>query len=81
MTRHAKGSVHYNNIIMKYNEKQKELVSLRASEKSIAVEQDQRKNRAKLSIFWCIYIYAILIYYKKLAYIYYLLICIKNINK
>lgn len=81
MTRHAKGSVHYNNIIMKYNEKQKELVNLRASEKSIAVEQDQRKNRAKLSIFWCIYIYAILIYYKKLAYIYYLLICIKNINK
>lgn len=81
MTRHAKGSVHYNNIIMKYNEKQKELISLRASEKSIAVEQDQRKNRAKLSIFWCIYIYAILIYYKKLAYIYYLLICIKNINK
>ncbi|KAG6801930.1 zinc finger CCCH-type with G patch domain-containing protein [Apis mellifera caucasica] len=51
LTRHAKGSVHYNNIIMKYNEKQKELVSLRASEKSIAVEQDQRKNRAKLSIF------------------------------
>lgn len=51
MTRHAKGSVHYNNIIMKYNEKQKELISLRASEKSIAVEQDQRKNRAKLSIF------------------------------
>lgn len=42
---------------MKYNEKQKELVSLRASEKSIAAEQDQRKSRAKLSIFWCTYIY------------------------
>lgn len=51
MARHAKGSVHYNNIIMKYNAKQKELVGLRASEKSIAAEQDQRKNRAKLSIF------------------------------
>ncbi|KAK9310675.1 hypothetical protein QLX08_000011 [Tetragonisca angustula] len=51
LSRHAKGSVHYNNIIMKYNEKQKELISLRASEKSIAAEQDQRKSRAKLSIF------------------------------
>ncbi|XP_076232478.1 zinc finger CCCH-type with G patch domain-containing protein [Calliopsis andreniformis] len=51
LARHAKGSVHYNNIIMKYNEKQKELVSLRASEKNIAAEQNQRKNRAKLSIF------------------------------
>lgn len=51
LSRHTKGSVHYNNIVMKYNEKQKELVGLRASEKSIAAEQDQRKNRAKLSIF------------------------------
>lgn len=37
--------------MMKYNEKQKELVGLRSSQKSIAAEQDQRKNRAKLSIF------------------------------
>ncbi|XP_076756222.1 zinc finger CCCH-type with G patch domain-containing protein [Xylocopa sonorina] len=51
LARHAKGSVHYNNIILKYNEKQTELIGLRASEKSIAAEQDQRKNRAKLSIF------------------------------
>lgn len=49
--RHVKGSVHYNNILMKYNEMQKELTNMRASEKSIAAEQSQRKNRAKLSIF------------------------------
>ncbi|XP_031849475.1 zinc finger CCCH-type with G patch domain-containing protein [Nomia melanderi] len=49
--RHAKGSIQYNNIVMKYNEKQKELVDLRASEKNITAEQNQRKNRAKLSIF------------------------------
>ncbi|XP_076281491.1 zinc finger CCCH-type with G patch domain-containing protein isoform X1 [Lasioglossum baleicum] len=49
--RHAKGSIQYNNIAMKYNEKQKELVDLRASEKNIDTEQNQRKNRAKLSIF------------------------------
>ncbi|XP_076627354.1 zinc finger CCCH-type with G patch domain-containing protein [Colletes latitarsis] len=51
LTRHTKGSVLYNNIVTKYNEKQKELVDLRASEKNIAAEQNQRKNRAKLSIF------------------------------
>ncbi|XP_003699862.1 zinc finger CCCH-type with G patch domain-containing protein [Megachile rotundata] len=51
LTKHVKGSVHYNNIAMKYNEKQKELVGLRASQKSITAEQDQRKSRAKLSIF------------------------------
>ncbi|XP_053987563.1 zinc finger CCCH-type with G patch domain-containing protein-like [Hylaeus volcanicus] len=51
LTRHAKGSVHYNNIVMKYNEKQKEIVDLRASEKNIVAEQNQRKNKAKLSIF------------------------------
>ncbi|CAK9821789.1 Zinc finger CCCH-type with G patch domain-containing protein [Anthophora retusa] len=51
LARHAKGSVHYNNIVMKCNEKEQELISLRASERNIAAEQDQRKNRAKLSIF------------------------------
>lgn len=51
LARHTKGSVHYNNILMKYNEKQKELLDLRASEKNIVAEQNQRKNRAKLSIF------------------------------
>ncbi|XP_017755554.1 PREDICTED: zinc finger CCCH-type with G patch domain-containing protein [Eufriesea mexicana] len=51
LARHTKGSVHYNNIIMKYNDTQKELISLKASDRSIAAEQDQRKNRAKLSIF------------------------------
>nr|XP_033327619.1 zinc finger CCCH-type with G patch domain-containing protein isoform X1 [Megalopta genalis] len=49
--RHAKGSIQYNAIAMKYNEKQKELVDLRASEKNITAEQNQRKSRAKLSIF------------------------------
>ncbi|XP_071578322.1 zinc finger CCCH-type with G patch domain-containing protein isoform X1 [Temnothorax nylanderi] len=51
LAKHAKGSVLYNNIAMKYNEKQKDLTNLRASEKSIAAEQDQRKNKAKLSVF------------------------------
>ncbi|XP_015433672.1 PREDICTED: zinc finger CCCH-type with G patch domain-containing protein [Dufourea novaeangliae] len=51
LTRHAKGSIQYNNIVMRYNEKQKELVDLRASEKNIAGEQSRRKNTAKLSIF------------------------------
>lgn len=51
LARHAKGSILYNNIVLKYNEKQKELVSLRASEKSITAEQNQRKNKAKLSVF------------------------------
>jgi len=36
---------------MKYNEKQKELTNLKASEKNIVAEQNQRKNKAKLSIF------------------------------
>lgn len=51
LARHAKGSVLYNNIVMKYDEKQKELNNLRASEKSIVAEQNQRKNKAKLTIF------------------------------
>ncbi|XP_015602108.1 zinc finger CCCH-type with G patch domain-containing protein [Cephus cinctus] len=51
MGRHAKGSIHYNNIVMQYNDKQKELVDLRTDEKHIAAEQNQRKNKAKLSIF------------------------------
>ncbi|XP_011702720.1 PREDICTED: zinc finger CCCH-type with G patch domain-containing protein [Wasmannia auropunctata] len=51
LTKFAKGSVLYNNIATKYNEKQKELTNLRASEKSIIAEQKQRKNKAKLSVF------------------------------
>ncbi|KYQ46904.1 Zinc finger CCCH-type with G patch domain-containing protein [Trachymyrmex zeteki] len=51
LTKHAKGSVFYNSIAMKYNEKQKELTNLRVSEKSIVAEQNQRKNKVKLSIF------------------------------
>jgi len=51
LAKYAKDSVFYNNIVMKYNEKQKELVNLRASEKSITAEQNQRKNKAKLSVF------------------------------
>lgn len=51
LIRHTKGSILYNNILMRYNEKQKELTNLRASEKSIAAEQTQRKNKAKLTIF------------------------------
>jgi len=51
LTKHAKGSVFYNSIATKYNEKQKELTNLRASEKSIVAEQNQRKNKVKLSIF------------------------------
>ncbi|XP_011861995.1 PREDICTED: zinc finger CCCH-type with G patch domain-containing protein [Vollenhovia emeryi] len=51
LAKHAKGSVLYNNIVMRYNEKQKELTSLKASEKSIVAEQNQRKNKAKLSVF------------------------------
>ncbi|XP_020287630.1 zinc finger CCCH-type with G patch domain-containing protein [Pseudomyrmex gracilis] len=51
MARHAKGSALYNNIVMKYNETQKELTNLRASEKSIVAEQNQRKNKAKLTVF------------------------------
>lgn len=51
MSRHAKGSVLYNNIAMRYNEKQKELANLRVSERSIVAEQNQRKDKAKLTIF------------------------------
>lgn len=51
LARHAKGSILYNNIVMKYDGIQKELTNLRASEKSIAAEQNQRKNKAKLTIF------------------------------
>ncbi|XP_012542684.1 zinc finger CCCH-type with G patch domain-containing protein [Monomorium pharaonis] len=51
LTKHAKGSVLYNSIAIKYNEKQKELVNLKASEKSIVAEQNQRRNKAKLSVF------------------------------
>lgn len=51
LAKYAKGSILYNNIVIKYNEKQKELTNLRASEKNIVAEQNQRKNKAKLSIF------------------------------
>ncbi|XP_014473719.1 PREDICTED: zinc finger CCCH-type with G patch domain-containing protein [Dinoponera quadriceps] len=51
MARHTKGSALYNNIVMKYNEKQKELNNLRTSERNIIAEQNQRKDKAKLTIF------------------------------
>lgn len=51
MTRHTKGSIFYDSISMKYNEKQKELTNLRASERKIVAEQNQRKDKAKLTIF------------------------------
>ncbi|XP_032676038.1 zinc finger CCCH-type with G patch domain-containing protein [Odontomachus brunneus] len=51
MARHTKGSIFYDNIAMKYNEKQKELTNLRASERKIVAEQNQRKDKAKLTIF------------------------------
>lgn len=51
MARHTKGSTLYNNIVIKYNETQKELTNLRASEKNIVAEQNQRKNKAKLTVF------------------------------
>lgn len=51
LTRHAKGSAPHNNLVMQYNEKQKDLTNLKASEKNIVAEQNQRKNKAKLTIF------------------------------
>ncbi|KAH0951498.1 hypothetical protein HN011_002974 [Eciton burchellii] len=51
LTKYTKGSTLYNNIAMRYKEKQKELTDLRASEKSIVDEQNQRKNKAKLTVF------------------------------
>jgi uncharacterized protein YdcH (DUF465 family) len=47
----SKGSVHYNNIVSKYNETQKQITKLRASEKRISAEQSQRKFKAKLTEF------------------------------
>lgn len=49
--KHAKGSIPYNSIVIQYNEKQKELESLRKSEKNIATEQSHRKTKAKLTVF------------------------------
>lgn len=51
LMKHAKGSVLYNSIAIRYNEKQKELTNLRASEKNIVAEQNQRKTKAKFSVF------------------------------
>jgi len=51
LTKYAKGSALYNNIAMRYKEKQKELMNLKASEKSIIDEQNQRKDKAKLTVF------------------------------
>lgn len=47
----GEGSVQYNHIVSKYNEAQKQIVQLRASEKRIAAEQNQRKFKAKLTDF------------------------------
>lgn len=51
LTKYAKDSILYNNIVMKYNEKQKELTNLKASEKNIVAEQNRRKTKAKLYVF------------------------------
>ncbi|XP_012284436.1 zinc finger CCCH-type with G patch domain-containing protein isoform X2 [Orussus abietinus] len=49
--RHAKGSLHYNNIVLQYNEKQRQLTDLRTCERHITAEQNQRKNKTKLTVF------------------------------
>ena len=51
LTRYSQGSVQYNNIVAKYNETQKNITKLRASEKRIAAEQNQRKFKAKITEF------------------------------
>lgn len=51
LVRHPKGSVPYNNIAMQYNEKQNEIAGLRSTQRHIAAEQNQRKDKAKLSVF------------------------------
>lgn len=51
LTRHSKGSIHYNNLVSQYNEKQKEIGKLRVSEKQITAEQKERKVKSKSSIF------------------------------
>lgn len=51
LTRHEKYSPAYNNIVQRFNDKQKEIVKLKTSEKNIASEQRNRKNRDKLTIF------------------------------
>ncbi|RLU22015.1 hypothetical protein DMN91_006394 [Ooceraea biroi] len=51
LARHVEGSALYNSIAMKYRETQRELTDLRASEKSIVAEQNQRKSNAKLTVF------------------------------
>ncbi|XP_046417487.1 zinc finger CCCH-type with G patch domain-containing protein [Neodiprion fabricii] len=49
--RHSKGTLPYNNIILQYNQKQKEIGDLRVAEKKISAEQNHRKTKAKLTIF------------------------------
>lgn len=49
--RHGKGTLPYNAIVSQYNQKQKELVDLRLTEKNISAEQNHRKSKAKLTIF------------------------------
>lgn len=49
--RHSEGSLPYSNIILQYNQKQKEISNLRITEKKIVAEQNHRKSKAKLTIF------------------------------
>ena len=49
--RHEKYSPAYNNIVQRFNDKQKEIVKLKTSERHIASEQRHRKNRKKLTVF------------------------------
>ncbi|XP_012269744.2 zinc finger CCCH-type with G patch domain-containing protein isoform X1 [Athalia rosae] len=51
LRRHVKGTLPYNNIVLQYNQKQKELGDLRIAEKKIVAEQDHRRSKAKLTIF------------------------------
>lgn len=51
MAQFSKGSIQYNNTVSKYNEAQKQIAKLKASEKRIAAEQNQRKFKAKLTEF------------------------------
>lgn len=51
MAKYDKNSPTYNNIYQRFNNLQKEINQLRTSEKNVASEQRNRKNREKLTIF------------------------------
>lgn len=51
LSRHAQGSPTHTTIFSKMEDKQGELDKLRASERSIDLERNQRKDRKKLTVF------------------------------